>query len=490
MIRILLSAALTSLAVSGRAQSQCTFSESSVLKRPVLAYRFALRTVADTTTLAVTLDFSSSPTGVDTLGVPTQSAGQRLHAMHSLRGLDAGVEIDTIPGRDARLVRHAPGARVRIAYELTNDWSGPFNHPYEFHPVIFADYLEVTGDNALAHPRFSDPYTPVTAFFDWTGLPESWALATSFGTAERATQRNTRCQTFAGPWRDVNQALYAAGDFRVRRFTIGRQPAVLAIRGAYPYSDSAAVVEIQRDVGLVRDFWHDDRFPYFLVTWAPFDRDHNSGDGTAFTNGLWMFVSRLDSLPQQTTQLTHEAFHAWDPRRMGRESNGEESRIGWFHEGFTMFYADAIAYRAGLISLSSVVRRVNRDLQSFMGSNDPYVRGDVIARWLDGAIRERSDGQRSLDDVMRDLVRENDRPLTLDRVLATANRYLAARDSTTLRDLATGAGAPPSTFFAGELAPCVRVTGDSLPGAGGTVPQLHIVDGYAPRPGTCGLSMR
>jgi len=364
--------------------AQCTFSPPAAAARPVLLYRFGVNGERDSTTLGVILEFTGSASGIDTVSVPVQWAGERLQSMRRLRALDADVEIDSIADHALRIVKHPPGRRVRLAYELRRDWTGALNHPYEFHPMIFGGYIEMTGANALVRPRF-DIYTPIAAEFDWTGVPASWAVATSFGTADHAASSSVkapqadRCQTFNGPWRDVSGALFAAGDFRVHRFTIGTKPAVLAIRGPWAFTDSAVIAEIQRNVGLVRAFWHDDNFPYFLVTWAPFDRDHGSSDGTGFTNALWIFMSKLDSLSTQTTQLTHEAFHAWDPRRMGQEPDGEESRIGWFHEGFTTYYADEIAYRAGLIPLESVVRRANRDLTNFEGSTDSYTRGDVIA---------------------------------------------------------------------------------------------------------------
>lgn len=461
--------------LASAAGAQCTFSQSAVPARLSLIYRFGLHSIADTTALGVTLEFNGSAAGVDTLSLPSQWAGQRLHAIRNLRALDGGVEIDSVPNQHWRLVNHAPGARVRLAYDLVKDWDGSFDHPFEFHPVISNEYFEMTGSNSLAHPRV-DSYSPVFAAFDWTALPAPWSVATSFG-ADEAGRHNDRCQLYSGTLRDVDQGLYAAGDFRIHRFAIRGKSTVLAIRGDWTFSDSAVVSEIQRDVGAVRTFWHDDTFPYFLVTWAPFDRDHGSSDGTGFTNSMWIFMSKLDPLSTQITQLTHEAFHAWDPRRMGRVPTGDEASIGWFHEGFTMYYADMIAYGAGFIPLDAVVRRANHDLANFAGSSDPYTRGDVIARWLDGAIREYSRGTHSLDDMMRDMVREADHPLTVERILSTADRYLPPNDQTTLRDLATGSGAPPATLSAGALAPCVRVTLDSIRSASGStevVPQLHI----------------
>ncbi len=444
------------------ADAQCTFSNSSTPARSVLVYRFAVREVGDSAVLGVTLTFTGSTSGIDTIVVPAQWAGQRLHAIRNLHPRDADVRIDSIAGRGALVVRHTAAAPVDISYDVVKDWTGPLDHPYEFHPMIFSDYVEVTGANALVHPR-ADRYEPVIAHFDWTALPPSWTLATSFGTVEVGVGASAdRCQTVIGTWSDIGDALYAAGEFRVRRFDIRDKPAVLAIRGTWPFSDSAVVAEIQRDVGAVRAFWHDDNFPYLLVTWAPFDRDYGSDDGSAFTNALWIFMSRKESLASQVTQLTHESFHTWDPGRMGAQVDSEESKLGWFREGFTMYYADMIAHRARLISLATAVERANRHLRSFAGSTDPYTRGDVIARWLDGAIRAHTHNTRSLDDVMRALVQSANQPLTLERVLATADRNLAPSDRKTLRDLLAAPGPVPANFSAGVLAPCVRVSLDSM----------------------------
>jgi predicted metalloprotease with PDZ domain len=257
-------------------------------------------------------------------------------------------------------------------------------------------------------------------------------------------------------------AVYAAGDFRVHHFAVGKQPVVLAIRGRLPFTDSAAVTAISSALSAVRNFWHDDSFPYFLVTWGPFDRDRGSTDGTAFTSALWMFTSRLDSLARSIATLTHESFHAWDPRKMGIEPPGEERRIGWFHEGFTAYYADVIAYRGGLIPLSEVVANDNKDLRNVSQSTSSYTRGRVIALWLDGEIRARSQSKRSLDDVMHDMIRGANRPLTLETILSTTDPYLSSEDQALLGRAAGGEiDLDRMSPQSGLLAPCVRVSRDS-----------------------------
>jgi hypothetical protein len=77
--------------------------------------------------------------------------------------------------------------------------------------------------------------------------------------------------------------LFAAGDFRLRQFSIGRRAAVLAIRGTWTFSDDDTISQIQKTVGIVRDFWKNDQLPYFLVTVKPYDRDRGSSNGSAPT---------------------------------------------------------------------------------------------------------------------------------------------------------------------------------------------------------------
>ena len=139
------------------------------------------------------------------------------------------------------------------------------------------------------------------------------------GTSDHGTDR---CQSHTGPWTDAHDALFAAGDFRIHNFQIGKRAAVLAVRGVWTFTDDEAIADLQRVVSIVRDFWHDDRFPYFLVTLKAFDQDQGSSDGTALTNAFWLYLSRKDPFSAQLTTLAHETFHAWNPRKMGVQPAG------------------------------------------------------------------------------------------------------------------------------------------------------------------------
>ena len=408
-------------AAATAAFAQCHFPANATGR--VLTYTFDPTVSPAGTVLHVTLRFKGSAEGSDTVEVPSQWAGETLHGITNLRTLSAETSLGGASSPDQKTVRHPPGRDVSLAYDIVKDWTGRFNFPLQFHAVLLPQYLEINGANALVRPDISSE-APVTVHFDWRKLPAAWVLATSFGAD--AVNDAGRCQSYSGPWIAVEDALFTAGDFRIRHFQIGAQPALLLVRGQWSFTDDDAVAAIQKAVGIVRDFWHDHDFPYYVVTLKPYDNDKGQSDGSAFTNAFWLYLSRQDplSVPVLAT-LVHETFHTWNPRRMGLLSNSDDHAIEWFREGFTQYYGYLLAYRAGLLQFSAYVDSLNRDLRDSPGSTNPYVRGRLIALWLDGQIRKYSAGKSSLDNVMYDMVSGASKPLTQARILETAARYLS-----------------------------------------------------------------
>jgi len=135
---------------------------------------------------------------------------------------------------------------------------------------------------------------------------------------------------------------------------------------------------------------------------------------------------------------SHEYFHAWNVKRIKPArfvpydlQQENYTRLLWVFEGFTSYYDDLALVRAGLIdattylgmlarTVGAVQRGAGRLLQSVAESsfdawvkyyrqdeNAPnaivsyYAKGSLVALALDLAIREKSAGKRSLDDVMR-----------------------------------------------------------------------------------------
>ena len=419
--------------------AQCTFPKKA--PHQTLTYRFHPEVTQAGLVLHVTLEFQTDGGGMRPLVLPTHWAGETLHSLSNLHVVSEGAILESGQDADTKILRALPNRRVVVGYDLTRDFPGPLVHPMQFHPVLMPDYLEITGSNAFVAPKL-DSGQRETVNFDWQGLPGGWALATSFGTS---ASKSGRCQTYTGPWIDINDGLYAAGLFRIHEFKIGRRSAVLAIRGSWQFTDDEAIKQIATVISRVRGFWHNDNFPYFLVTVKPYDREHGSSDGSAFTNAFWMYMSRLDPLTGLLPQLAHEAFHAWDPKRMGLlSSDFAEESIKWFREGPTEYYAQLLTLKAGETTPTAYVTSLNNDLREFPVSNSEYVRGRIISLWLDATIRRESENRHSLDNVMFDMVRDRRQPLTLERIFATSGRYLSPASLSLLRDAVTKHGDLPA----------------------------------------------
>jgi len=136
--------------------------------------------------------------------------------------------------------------------------------------------------------------------------------------------------------------------------------------------------------------------------------------------------------------VSHEYFHTWNVKRikpaafvpydLTREGH---TRLLWVFEGFTSYYDDLMLLRSGVIerddylkllgrTVAQVHRGPGRHKQSVADSsydawtryyrqdeNSPnalvsyYTKGSLVALGLDLTIRQATDNQRSLDDVMR-----------------------------------------------------------------------------------------
>jgi predicted metalloprotease with PDZ domain len=95
----------------------------------------------------------------------------------------------------------------------------------------------------------------------------------------------------------------------------------------------------------------------------------------------------------------------------------------------------------------------------------PYVRGPIVALWLDAQIREQSRNKLSLDAVMLTLARQGtENPameLSSERVLRVAGKYLNRRSrKKLLRLVEEGVSIPIPDF---PKNPCIRLATEALP---------------------------
>jgi predicted metalloprotease with PDZ domain len=456
--------------------AQCTFPTPTSAN--ILSYSFEPILKDDKPGLRVTLEFGGGPAGKAMLELPSEWAGQQ-HAEKSiteLRALSAGTTLTDKSPIEKELLFPA-GAPVRISYVLVKDWSGPLNSGTRFRVDLSPEYFHIIGVTSLVHPQLDDSAI-VDVHFDWQKLPAEWSLATSFGTDDR-------CQSFHGRWQEAINSLFVGGDYRIYRTTLSGNVLNFAIRGKWSFSDDGWVSQVRKIMEFERTFWHDNDFPYFLVTLTPLGQDRGSTGGTALTNAFMMHLSRVDPLESNTlATIAHETFHTWNSHKMG-DRPGSDYFVSWFVEGFTVYYADLILFRAGMTSFPDYVKSINEKLRKYqvgegteVGLQDfirrhsaddlvlsqiDYRRGAVLALWLDAAIRQKNSDRLSLDQLMFDLVRQNTeykrrhgKPMVLTnkRIFRAASKYIHRDSRKKLREYVEQGGSirVPET----ALGPCVR----------------------------------
>jgi predicted metalloprotease with PDZ domain len=165
------------------------------------------------------------------------------------------------------------------------------------------------------------------------------------------------------------------------------------------------------------------------------------GGGMEYRDGTVMYVPANCRRCDLSSLTAHEFFHAWNVKRIRPLSmepvDFSQPQITgslWFAEGVTSSYAQFIRRMAGQMTETEFVAHLTRlvntyearpaklsqsalesSIEAWLERYPPYgrtdrsvsyyLRGELIGYLLDLIIRERTDNQKSLDDVMRELNR-------------------------------------------------------------------------------------
>ncbi len=410
-------------------------------------------------------------------------------AVHGVSAQDASgaaLRVSHDPG-NVWTVAHAPDAPLRFTYHLvsTRHDSSATSRAY-YRPQVRDDLLFLIGNTALAYPR-PEAQEPVDIELRWRGFEEvGWTIASSYGLDPTGTTVTMRPDGF-------RHAAFMAGDIRTHTREVGGQPVHYAIHGDWAFDDATFVDTATTIIEAERAFFEDWEQPRYFVSLMPVGHERDGGSmsgGTGLSDTFSLFLTPGFHLEPGTNRawrvlhlLAHEHFHHWNGGVLSLE---EPEELGyWFSEGFTDFYTRRLLYRAGLIDLERYRRDLNEHLVSyhvspvrfapntriqadFWNSGEihdlPYLRGEIVALLVDHAIRERSEGGRSADELMRALVRrgadEDYEPATdslLAAIEAETDQDFVER---TLRPLIEqGADTP---LPADLLAPCLELVGEEI----------------------------
>jgi predicted metalloprotease with PDZ domain len=487
----------------------CTIEEGSVAPN-VVTYEVTPLVSDGTPRLQVDLTFRGDTDGVTHLFLPDAWASEaKLHrAVSRLELIEGGLlQAGSNPAR--RIVRHLPGTRVHIRYELTQDFEGEpalgAGYKPGYRPIVRSSWVHFIGHVGLVLPQFSGsgPDTQREVAFRWRNLPENWQAATSFGDGpEGWRQRLSE--------RDLRAAVYVAGDFRILERERDGASVRIAVRGEdWTFSTDEFAGRVMDVFATSREFWGDPEVSAYLVTMIPVDlpKDAEPGflsiSGTGLTRSFAIFSTVNADPARMNYVLTHEMQHEWITRRMGILAP-PEGRLYWFSEGFTDFYTYRLMVMAGLLTAPEYVSAINDAIEDYYESaaasmtleevaagfwsdsainRMPYLRGHLLALSWDAQIRERTKGASGLDTAVRSLLEKRRQALFLPRLTAT---YLL----TSLDEIADGRAARDHarhlvageklTLSPGLLGPCAVFAGATVLDDGTPVPRFAVPEPYTP----------
>lgn len=245
----------------------------------------------------------------------------------------------------------------------------------------------------------------------------------------------------AGDYDELVDSPIMAGNTVAFQFVVDGQPYELALSGQNRFWDGErSRADVERIVKAQQDFWGDVPFSqkyhflnYFMGPVGGLEHDHST---VLMSNPLAM-RKRSDYI-KWLGLVSHEFFHAWNVRRMRPAAIAEYdydqemyTRELWLAEGLTSYYDNLLLLRSGLIEVNEYLDLLAREIRNYettpgrevrsaeQASFDTWIKhyrpdensvnstvsyyrkGALIGFVADVAIRRETDGDASLDDVMR-----------------------------------------------------------------------------------------
>lgn len=224
------------------------------------------------------------------------------------------------------------------------------------------------------------------------------------------------------------------GTFEMERFEADGTEYRIVWNGPEPMERLKLVAGLLEIVRTINAFWGGPLFPHYTfiynVTTDDFLNGLEHGNSTAIQGNI-----SLEKNARGFFALSaHEYFHAWNVKRLRPIGLGpfDYSRAAhttalWVVEGLTEYYTELMCLRSGLDSVDDFFHSIADNLEalerspgrkfttleeaSFItwnfgddrwnGAINYYIKGALMGLALDLEIRERTDNERSLDDVMR-----------------------------------------------------------------------------------------
>lgn len=170
----------------------------------------------------------------------------------------------------------------------------------------------------------------------------------------------------------------------------------------------------------MRDFFRDPDDNYRVFA-RKFPANHSSG-ASAKVRSFMFPVSEGVDIKETETILAHELVHNWPTAQDG--SNGSSAE--WYVEGVADYYSENLLFRYGMHTADQYLERMNEFARAYYANplinltldqlkdeklqedgnaiNLPYQRGNMFLVRMDALIRSKTNGTRSIDNVVQALL--------------------------------------------------------------------------------------
>jgi len=311
-------------------------------------------------------------------------------------------------------VSHPPGALIEVSHRL--DRAAVLDDVDDYSAFADRSGVLLFSPISLFLPQGRRGDQDVT--IRWS-VPSGWRPFGPFGSAEVTRGRLTPIE--------LSSLLLAAGPHTALGGERGDRFGVVSF-DPQTADPQEIVTRMDPILETTRAFFPGTKESWYFVTAAEAGPEIQHGfslGGTAVRSAFALYVSPgmdMDTFGGTLDRVVaHEYFHNWNGVLFFLDGGGEH-HARWFVEGFTEFYARKIALESGASSLDDFVEHLNDHIRFYRQSdvqyygleemvglweaNDPraelsYKRGDLLALYVDEAVRRVSGNRRSLDDMMR-----------------------------------------------------------------------------------------
>lgn len=268
---------------------------------------------------------------------------------------------------------------------------------------IDGDGVSSAGSGMIMSPSVTQPYR-IALNWDLSAMGPGAEAVSSFGDGNVTLP--------AGPISRLGNALYMAGHLkREPRASTGAFSSVWL--GTPPFDPRPAMQWTSSLHKEMSKFFKDESEPPYRV-FLRFN-PMNAGGGAALTHSFIVTYGTGVTGENLKSILGHEMTHTWTANGIGQ----------WYSEGNAVFYQALLPWRAGLMTSKQYLDDLNKTASRYYTNalkdtpedqvaprfwEDtrirvlPYDRGAMYFAVLNGKIKRKSQGRRSLDDVIRGMI--------------------------------------------------------------------------------------